>query len=54
MVLLADAWGVWPVCPVEDYLLVRGAGLHEDLAVVPAVKVPPYTTVYVANTEVLQ
>ena len=54
VVLLADAGGVWPVCPVEDYLLVRGAGLHEDGAVVSTVEVTPYPTVLVTNAEPLQ
>ena len=54
MVLLADAGGVGPVRPVEDNLLVRGAGLSEDGAVVPTVEVPPYATVLLANSEPLQ
>ena len=42
MVLRADGGSVRPVRPVEEDLLVRGAGLAEDWTVVSLVEVAPH------------
>ena len=43
MVLRTDGRRVRPVRPVEENLLVWGAGLAEDRTVVPLVEVAPHT-----------
>ena len=53
-VFRAEVWRVRSVCPVKGDLLVRRAGLDEDLVVVGIVEVPPDTRVRGRNLEAFE